>query len=343
MACGQSVRVLIRRMFERANSARGAQSATLRFGFLLAPRFSMMSLSSAIEPIRVANRLLGRSAFEWRTCSTDAKSVSASNDLVIEAEAVAKVVEEVDALVLCAGTRLDTAAEAPIIRAVRAAARRKRGIGGLSTATHILARAGVLAGYRCTIHWENLPALREEFPKLDVTEAIYEIDRDRLTSSGGTTALDMMLQIIMLRHGPDIAREVAAQFQHGKIRPHDERQTGWQQRNVTALPPILRRATTIIQANIEEPVPITELADRVGISQRQMERLFAEQLSLSPKQYYLMLQTERGRELLTYTEKPLVEIAVATGFGSVAQFSKWFQHFHGQLPSRYRKAGHLTR
>jgi transcriptional regulator GlxA family with amidase domain len=309
---------------------------TLRFGFLLAPRFSMMSLSSAIEPIRVANRLLSRRAFDWRTCSTHGKPVAASNDLVIEAEPVASLIEQVDALVLCAGTRLDASSEAPLIRAVRSAARRKRTIGGLSTATHILARAGVLGGYRCTIHWENLPALREEFPDLLVTEALYEIDRDRFTSSGGTTALDMMLHIIRLRHGADIAHEVAAQFQHGKIRAHDERQSGWQQRNVALLPPILRRATSIMQSNIEEPIAIREIAARVGISQRQMERLFANQFSLHPKQYYLMLQTERGRELLTYTEKTMIEIAVATGFGSVSQFSKWFKHFHGQLPSRYR-------
>jgi transcriptional regulator GlxA family with amidase domain len=309
---------------------------TLRFGFLLAPRFSMMSLSSAIEPIRVANRLLSRRGFDWRTCSTDGKPVAASNDLVIEAEPVASVIEQVDALVLCAGTHLDASSEAPLIRAVRSAARRKRTIGGLSTATHILARAGVLGGYRCTIHWENLPALREEFPDLLVTEALYEIDRDRFTSSGGTTALDMMLHIIGLRHGADIAHEVAAQFQHGKIRAHDERQSGWQQRNVALLPPILRRATSIMQSNIEEPIAIRDIAVRVGISQRQMERLFANQFSLHPKQYYLMLQAERGRELLTYTEKTMIEIAVATGFGSVSQFSKWFKHFHGQLPSRYR-------
>jgi transcriptional regulator GlxA family with amidase domain len=327
---------------ERARPSLGVDANLLRFGFLLAPQFSMMSLSSAIEPIRVANRLLSRRAFEWRTCSTDGKPVTASNDLVIEAEPAATVIDDVDVLILCAGTRLHASFEKSLIRAVRSAARRKRAIGGLSTATHILARAGVLDGYRCTIHWENLPALREEFPDLLVTEAIYEIDRDRLTSSGGTTALDMMLRIIMLRHGPDIAHEVAAQFQHGKIRAHDERQTGWQQRNVAILPPILRRATTIMRSNIEEPAGIRDIADRVGVSQRQMERLFAAQFSLRPKQYYLMLRTECGRELLTYTEKTLIEIAVATGFGSVSQFSKWFQHFHGVSPSRYRKAGRAS-
>lgn len=313
-------------------------STALRFGFLLAPRFSMMSLSAAIEPIRVANRLLGRSAFAWRTCSSDGKPVTASNDLVIDAESAAAVTEKVDVLFLCAGTRLDAKSEAPLIRAIRSAGRQKRGIGGLSTATHLLARAGVMGGYRCTIHWENLPALREEFPDLLVTEALYEIDRDRFTSSGGTAAMDMMLQIIRLRHGDDIALEVAAQFQHGKIRAHDERQTGWQQRNVAMLPPILRQATTIMQSRIEDPIAINDLAERVGISQRQLERLFAAQFSMHPKQYYLMLQAERGRELLSYTEKSLVEIAVATGFGSVAQLSKWFRHFHGQLPSAYRSA-----
>ena len=177
----------------------------LRFGFLLTPRFSMMSLSSAIEPIRVANRLLGRNAFDWSTCSTDGRPVTASNDLVLEAVTVEAVMDRIDALVLCGGTRLAATQERSIVRALRKAGRRQRAIGALSTATHLVARAGLLDGYRCTIHWENLPALREEFPDLIVTEAIYEIDRDRLTSSGGTTALDMMLHIILLRYGSNIA------------------------------------------------------------------------------------------------------------------------------------------
>lgn len=311
----------------------------LRFGFLLAPRFSMMSLSSAIEPIRVANRLLARKAFDWRTCSTDGRPVVASNDLVMEAGPVDEIVERIDALVLCGGTRLEAGEERPIIRALRNAKRRKCAIGALSTATYLIARAGLLDGYRCTIHWENLPALREEFPDLIVTEAIYEIDRDRLTSSGGTTALDMMLHIILLRHGSDIAHEVAAQFQHAKIRSHDEPQSGWRQRNLTYQTPVLRRATTIMQSRIEVPLTIREIADRVGISERQMERVFTTHLSLRPMHYYLMLRTERGRELLSYTEKPLVEIAIAAGFGSVAHFSKWFHHFHGQSPSEYRRSG----
>ncbi|MCJ8143322.1 GlxA family transcriptional regulator [Ancylobacter sp. A5.8] len=309
----------------------------LRFGFLLAPRFSMMSLSSAIEPIRVANRLLGRKAFDWYTCSTDGQPVMASNDLVLEAGAVDEATDRIDALVLCGGTRLTAAQERPIIRALRNASRRKRAIGALSTATHLVARAGLLAGYRCTIHWENLPALREEFPGLIVTEAVYEIDRDRLTSSGGTTAMDMMLHIILLRYGSDIAHEVAAQFQHAKIRAHNEPQSGWRQRNLTYQPPVIRRATTIMQEHIEDPLAIREIADQAGISERQMERLFTTHLSLRPMHYYLMLRTERARELLSYTEQPLVEIAVATGFGSVAHFSRWFLHFHDQLPSQYRK------
>lgn len=313
----------------------------LRFGFLLAPKFSMMSLSSAIEPIRVANRLLGRNAFDWRTCSTDGRPVTASNGLVIEAATVDEVIGNVDALVLCGGTRLEAGEEQPIIRALRAAARRKRAIGALSTATHLVARAGLLDGYRCTIHWENLPALREEFPDLIVTENIWEIDRDRMTSSGGTTSLDMMLHIILLRHGPDIAHEVAAQFQHVKIRPQNEPQSGWRQRNAATLPPILRRAATIMQSHIEEPLPIREIAGRVGISERQMERVFTGGLAMRPMHYYLMLRTERGRELLIYTEKPLLEIAVAAGFGSVSHFSKWFRHFHGQSPSECRKAGRI--
>lgn len=311
----------------------------LRFAFLLAPNFSMMSLSSAIEPIRVANRLLGRAAFEWSTCSIDGNASVASNGLSLTAERTDDAIKHVDAMILCGGTRLSADDEQPIMRALRSAAHHQRAIGALSTATYLLAKAGLLSGYRCTIHWENMPALREDFPDLIVTENIYEIDRDRLTSSGGTTALDMMLQIILSRYGVEVASEVAAQFQHIKIRRYNEPQSGWRQGNLASLPMTLRRAVNAMRSNIEEPLEIREIARRAGLSQRQLERTFAAYLLMRPMHYYIMIRTERGRELLVYTEMPLISIAVAVGFGSVSRFSKWFRHFHGQSPLECRRAG----
>ena len=303
----------------------------------------MMSPSPAIEPIRVANRLLGRPAFEWSTSSIDGRASIASNGLPLAAERIEDVISRTDAMILCGGTRLPEADEGPIIRTLRQAAHRHLVIGGLSTATYLLAKAGLLDGYRCTIHWENMPALREDFPELIVTEAIYEIDHDRMTASGGTTAMDMMLQIILQRYGLEIASELAAQFQHVKIRRQDEQQSGWRQSNLASLPLSLRRAANAMRTNVEEPLEIRDIALRAGLSQRQLERLFHDRLSMRPMHYYLMIRTERGRELLVYTEMPLISIAAAVGFGSATRFSKWFRHFHGQSPLECRRAGQVGR
>ncbi|MDQ4062213.1 MAG: GlxA family transcriptional regulator [Pseudomonadota bacterium] len=306
------------------------------FVFLLVEGHSMMSLASAVEPLRSLNRLAGREAYRWRLASLDGTAVTASNGIAIPAEPVEPSLDGADYLFVCGGLRIQSPDERRYLRALRNAARRGIPIGSLSTGTHLLARAGLLDGYRCTIHWENRPAFEEEFPKVVCTDKIYEIDRDRLTCSGGTAAMDLMLHLIADRHGQELARQVANQFHHERIRDERDDQRGGRLHHLANLPITVRSAVELMQRHIDEPIAIAEVAARTGLSARQIERLFLRYLKMTPARYYLALRIDRARELLIYSDRPILDVAVATGFASTSHFSQWFKRFYGARPSELR-------
>lgn len=318
----------------------------LVFCFLMVDNLSMMSLSSAIEPLRSANRLLGRKVFQWRLCSITGQPITASNEIVLGAEPIESALEGANAIFICGGMRIDPQAERPYLAALRLAAHRGLAIGSLSTGSHFLARAGLLDGYRCTIHWENSAAFAEDFPNVNSTGKIYEIDRNRLTCSGGTAAMDMMLRIISDRYGADLAKSVANQFHHERIRDAAEDQQGGRLQQVNSLPEVLQKAVRLMQSNLENTQSVEAIAVQVKLSPRQIERQFRRYLGITPARYYLSLRIERARELLLYTNQPIIDIAVMVGFGSTSHFSNWFKRFYGQRPTELRekaRAGRASR
>jgi transcriptional regulator GlxA family with amidase domain len=306
------------------------------FAFLLVPGFSMMSLASAIEPLRSLNRLLGKDAYQWRLASVDGKPLPASNGIPFPALKSDAALKGADYLFVCGGLRIKSTDQRKYLALLRSAARRRIAVGSLSTGTYLLARAGLLDGYRCTIHWENRAAFKEDFPSLDCTSKIYEIDRDRLTCSGGTAAMDMMLHIIADAHGVDLARAVANQFHHERIRDAQDDQRGGRLDSLLALPPKLRSALKLMQQQIEEPLALPTVAKRIGLSARQLERLFLRHFRTTPLRYYMQLRIERARELLLYSDRPILEIAVSAGFSSVSHFSAWYRRVFGMRPSELR-------
>lgn len=306
------------------------------FVFLLVPGLSMMSLASALEPLRSFNRLVGRDAYRWRLASPDGSPTIASNGIVFPAMRGEEALAGAHYLVVCGGLRIQSSNERRYLGVLRQAARRGIAIGSLSTGTYLLARAGLLDGYRCTIHWENRPAFEEDFPDLLCTSKIYEIDRDRLTCSGGTAAMDMVLHLIADRHGRDLARRVANQFHHDRIRDERDDQQGGRLETLAHLPVKLRATIEMMQRQIEEPVPIPDIAERVALSPRQLERLFVRYIGVTPTRYYMQLRIERARELLLYSDKPVIEVAVAAGFTSTSHFAAWFRRVLGVRPSAIR-------
>jgi transcriptional regulator GlxA family with amidase domain len=306
------------------------------FAFLLVPGLSMMSLSSAIEPLRSLNRLVRREAYRWCLASLDGIPVEASNGITFPAVPHGEALEQADFFFVCGGLRIQEADEKRYLQVLRQVARRRIPVGSLSTGSYLLARAGLLAGYRCTIHWENRSAFKEDFPEIDCTNKIYEIDRDRLTCSGGTAAMDMMLHLIADRHGLDLARGVANQFHHERIRDEGEEQRGGRLEVLAQLPEKVRLAIGLMQRHIENPLPLPELGRRVALSPRQLERLFLRHAGVSPLRFYMQLRVERARELLLYSDRPVIEVAVSAGFTSTSHFATWYKRIYGVRPSDMR-------
>jgi transcriptional regulator GlxA family with amidase domain len=191
----------------------------------------------------------------------------------------------------------------------------------------------LLDGRRCALHWENLAAFGEQFPRVRTTTDIFVIDGSRYTCSGGTAGLDMMLQLITDRNGRALANDVSEQFIHPRIR-------GTQDRQRMA---IQARLGVANQKLIDEPRDVRQIAADVGLSPRQLERLFAKYLHASPSHHYLELRLDRARELLLQTAKPILDVAVACGFASASHFSRCYRAVYGHKPSDERSASLVPR
>ncbi|UCH76212.1 MAG: GlxA family transcriptional regulator [Rhodospirillales bacterium] len=308
-----------------------------RVSFLLIPNFSMSAFTAMLEAMRLANYTSGRTLYEWEVLSRDGDAVEASNGVQVIADKGIADVPHLDNVVVCSGIGAQLYQDNVVFGWLRRWAREGAHVGGLCTAAHVLAHAGLLKGYRCTIHWENLEGFREQHPELDVQAELFEVDRDRFTCAGGIAAADMMLTEVARRHGDEIASAVSEQFMHERIREgHDNQRLPLQARLRISHPKLIQ-AIAEMESYVEEALSREEIADRVGLSRRQLERLFRRYLNTSPARYYLRLRLERARLLLTQTTMPVTEIAFACGFTSASHFSKCYRDMFGRTPRDQRR------
>jgi transcriptional regulator GlxA family with amidase domain len=318
-------------------SSSGTGSHTPLFAFVLIDKVSMFTLSAAVDVLFAANRALGRAAYRWTTVSVDGEAVRASNGLAIAVDGPLAHLHSTDYLFVCAGLTLDIPGKQKLVSTLRQFDRRKIALGALSTGTHILAEAGVLNGFRCTIHWENRAGFAERFPDIECTANIYEIDRNRYTSAGVLTSMDLMLAIVQADHGADLANEIANQFQHERIRSTADRQRVSVERDLASRPEKLRQIVRLMADHVSDPLTASDLALAAELSVRQIERLFLRHLGISPGAYYMQLRLEHARTLLLQTSLPVLEIAVATGFASHSHFAQSYRNRFGHPPSSERQ------
>ena len=320
-----------------------SREPTARIGFYLVPQFSMLAFSSAIEALRMANQLSGQTLYRWALSSSDGHAVTCSNGIELAVSHSAQTRERYDAVFVCAGLNVHLVHDERCLQWLRQLDKNGTVLGGLCTGTYLLAKAELLNDHRCTIHWENLAAAREEFPNLVISPELFEIDRKRYTSAGGTAPLDMMLCEIRERHGTDLATRISEQFMCERIRDQNDRQRVPLTRRIGASQPKLAEAVSLMEANIEEPMTLDELSHHVGLSRRQLERLFQRYLNCVPTRYYLELRLERARQLLLQSSMPIVDIALACGFISAPHFSKCYRDTFSLPPrdERRRAAGVL--
>ena len=312
------------------------------FVFLTLPNYTMIALSSAIDPLRMANRLTQRDAYAWTLATLDGKPAVASNGLAMSPTVPLDAVEPADIVFVVGGIQVEQAVTPPLLGALRRLAQRHVTLGSLCTGGYALAKAGLLDQYKAVIHWENMSALREEFPRVFFSDQLFVIDRDRYTCTGGVAPLDLMMHIIREHHGRSIAPLISEQFILERIRNDQDRQHIPLQARVGLFHENLIEAAALMEANIEEPLSLDEIAALVGVSRRQIERLFKRYVGQVPTKYYLDMRLRRARELLLQTAMSIMEIAVACGFQSPPHFSKCYRSLFGHTPSAERQGTRLN-
>ena len=313
------------------------------FVFFLVPDFSMIAFATAIEVLRLANRMLGYDSYKWRLASIHAEAVAASNGVIVSADTsladerrMLGGKDRPSMVFLCSGVNVEKFDNKSVQAWIREEHNRGVSVGGLCTGAHILAKAGLLSGKRCAIHWENLPGFQEAFPKADVYADLFEVDGNVYTCAGGTAALDMMLSLVAEDHDETLINAICEQALTDRVRgPHDRQRLPLRARLGVQNARILS-IIEMMEANLSEPLTLIEIADHAGLSRRQIERLFRQHMGRSPARYYLEIRLDRARHLLIQSSLPVVEVAVACGFVSASHFSKCYRELYGRSPQQER-------
>ncbi|GAA2817695.1 GlxA family transcriptional regulator [Aminobacter aminovorans] len=311
--------------------------------FFLVPDFTMVAFATALDPLRIANRMLGYEAYKWRLASIDGKAVPASNGVecavntsLDEERKKMAGPERPSMVIVCTGINVETYTNKSVFAWLREEYNRGVAVGGLCTGAYVLANAGLLSNKRCAIHWENLPGFAEAFPKANVYADLFEVDQNIYTCAGGTAALDMMLKLIGDDFDDNLVNRICEQVLTDRVRSPTDRQRlplrarlGVQNSKVLTI-------IELMEANLSEPLSLIEIADHVGLSRRQIERLFRTEMGRSPARYYLEIRLDRARHLLIQSSMPVVEVAVACGFVSASHFSKCYRELYARSPQQER-------
>ncbi len=307
-------------------------------GFLLLDNFTLISLASAVEPLRMANQLSGKELYRWHTLTQNGEPVCASDGLQITPDASLESAPALDLLMVCGGIDIQHSVTREHLHWLQVQARHGRQMGAVCTGSWALAKAGALDGYECSVHWECLAAMQEAFPRACVSTRLFSIDRNRYTSSGGTAPLDMMLHLISREHGRELAAAISEMFIYERIRNEQDHQRVPLKHMLGTNQPKLQEIVALMEANLEEPIELDELASYVDVSRRQLERLFQKYLHCSPSRYYLKLRLIRARQLLKQTSMSIIEVASVCGFVSTPHFSKCYREYFG-IPPRDERTG----
>lgn len=311
-------------------------SRATHFVFLLLENFSHLAFSCALEPLRIANLVSGRDLYRWSLASVDGISARCSNGSVTLVDRGLQPMGHADRLFVLSGIHVQQSTTPAVLNYLRREKSTGTAMGAICSAAYVLARAGFLDGVKTAIHWEYHDLFAEEFPEVDLVRSIFVANQKYITASGGTAAADLMLHLIARQHGNDLSTAVADQMCYNAVREGTAAQRVSIQSRHGMRNDHLARAIAIVEARMEDPLAPCELADLLGISTRQLERLFGRYLNTSPKRYITEMRLHRARNLIVQSEQSITEIAMACGFNSTSHFSKVFRSHYGISPLAQR-------
>lgn len=306
------------------------------FCFILVPNFSLLAFSSAIEPLRAANNLAGREVFRWSLASPDGAPVIASNGARMAVDHGVRAMPPDRYWVVCSGLDGQRFNHKPTMAQLRRHVARGGKVGALSDGAFILAKAGLLANRRCVVHWRCVEGFRETYPDIAVSTDIFQDDGPVFSASGGTAPMDLMLFLIARQQGQALADEVAAYFLHERIRSDTDIQLDAARSGPARRNRHLSRAIGFMQENLEESLSIGDIAGAIGLSDRQLMRIFKRYFGKSVMRFCTELRLEKARLLLRQTPLSVSEVACACGFQTFSNFTKNYREHFGNTPREER-------
>ncbi|ETX15531.1 AraC family transcriptional regulator [Roseivivax halodurans JCM 10272] len=309
---------------------------TRRFVFVLLPNFTLISFASSVECLRIANRMAGRQLYTWSLVGEGGGTVTASAGVVFQLDGDLPDLTRDDTVIVCGGLRVRDAITKKLMGWLRRESRHALTLGAVCTGTQVLAEAGLLDDRRAAIHWEHHDSFAEEFDEVILSKSVFAIDGNRISAAGGTASIDLMLKLLAEHHGADLANAVADQLIYSSIRTDQDQQRLSVPTRIGVRHPKLAEVIHKMEAHIEEPISPATLATQVGMSTRQLERLFRRYLNRSPKRYYMELRLQKARNLLMQTDMSVINVALACGFASPSHFSKCYRAHYETTPYRER-------
>ncbi|RQR30185.1 MULTISPECIES: GlxA family transcriptional regulator [unclassified Burkholderia] len=302
------------------------------------PSYSMIAFTNALEALRIANYVDRIEHYRWTVFSVDGVPVEASNGIAIRpVQALDPSGDLPDVMIVCGGTHIRETVDARLRQALVALASRGIALGSLCSGAYALMSAGLLDDYRCTVHWADLFRLRAEFPDVRITRELFVVDRDRMTCTGGTAPLDMMLNLMSTHLGPHLVVRVSQHLILTRLRGASEHQPIPVGARLESARAELVEAVKLMEANVEEPLSFDEIARLVGLSARQMQRVFKEYLNASPRKYYLSVRLKHAQGLLRAGNDFIAHVSSRCGFPSACSFSKAYRREFGHAPIAERR------
>lgn len=311
------------------------------FGFFLVPGYSLVALSCAIDVLRAANLEIDRPFFSWTLIGeknkTEGSQIVASSAGIETNYIDINDAPDFDVIAICGGRKTHLYSSQRAEKWLKSQARKSKKIGAISDGSYLAAKLGFFSECRSTIHWKCQSAYREINPWLDIRTSIFEVDGNRFSCAGGTASLDLWLYFISEKFGNKVAGRIADRYFHDVIRSDDQVQHMTSALRFAHRNQKLSKALVMMEEALEMPLPISEIAAHLGLSHRQLDRIFRKHLNMSPAQHYRDLRLLRAANLLKQTDLPIIDIAFGCGFHSSSHLAKFFKEHYGMTPSRYRQ------
>jgi len=313
-----------------------SSAAPIEIGFLLTPELAMLAFSSAIEPYRAANITSGKELYRWTILSDDGNPINAGNGIALTPDKQPDIKDRFDRIFVCGGVSTQSYQPEQTVRWLQHHAQNGTCMGSVSTGAWLLAHAGLLQDLRCTIHWQSLDAFKEAYPDVKADPSVYVVENNRCTCCGGSGAFDMMVHLIAEDYGDEVVTDVCNWLFHDRIRMPTDVQGIAQDTSLARKSPKLAAAFRVMASHIEERLTPGEISAHIGVSQRQLERLFQRHMQCTPQQKYMDLRLQHAKRLLMETSLPILDVSIAAGFTSQSHFTKCYRERFSCTPRSER-------